>query len=194
VPINQHLPTIEAEAETPRRATEEVALRAIALMVVAVKGESLDQALTQELVERYRIRDALTPKERAFIDDPKPSEVDRIQFAWRYECLWVMLWALGFADDLQRPDHIVDVPKAVGVIVNLGRDRFVAQAALRPAGELLDAADLIYRYHWATREAELRGREPPAGLDPGVVMERHYALNWLIGYLGLDWDEVSTDT
>jgi len=85
-------------------------------------------------------------------------------------------------------------PKAVGVIVNLGRDRFVAQAALRPAGELLDAADLIYRYHWATREAELRGREPPAGLDPGVVMERHYALNWLIGYLGLDWDEVSTDT
>ena len=32
------------------------------------------------------------------------------------------------------------------------------------------------------------------GLNRGVVMERHYALNWLIGYAGRDWDEVSTDT
>ena len=28
----------------------------------------------------------------------------------------------------------------------------------------------------------------------GVVMERHYALNWLIGYSDQEWDDVTTDT
>jgi uncharacterized protein DUF4272 len=31
-------------------------------------------------------------------------------------------------------------------------------------------------------------------LDSGVVYERHYALNWLIGYMGREWDDVTTDT
>jgi hypothetical protein len=29
---------------------------------------------------------------------------------------------------------------------------------------------------------------------PGVIEERHYALNWLIGYFNQDWDDVATDT
>ncbi len=70
----------------------------------------------------------------------------------------------------------------------------MAQAKLRPQAELLDAADLIYRTHWAVRQARLDGEPSPAGLDPGVVHERHYALNWLIGYAGQAWDDMSTDT
>ena len=32
-------------------------------------------------------------------------------------------------------------------------------------------------------------------LHSGVVMERHHALNWLIGYSErADWDDVTTDT
>ena len=31
-------------------------------------------------------------------------------------------------------------------------------------------------------------------LDPGVTEERHYALNWLIGYMEQAWDDVSTST
>jgi hypothetical protein len=27
-----------------------------------------------------------------------------------------------------------------------------------------------------------------------VVYERHYALNWLTGYMDQDWDDISTDT
>ena len=37
--------------------------------------------------------------------------------------------------------------------------------------------------------------DPPAeSYDAGVVQERHYALNWLIGYCGQDWDNITTDT
>ncbi|HDS1213045.1 TPA: DUF4272 domain-containing protein [Shewanella algae] len=31
-------------------------------------------------------------------------------------------------------------------------------------------------------------------IDRGVVLERHYALNWLIGFENSDWDEVDTPT
>ena len=43
-------------------------------------------------------------------------------------------------------------------------------------------------------DARISGRQPPAGLDPGVVYERHYALNWLIRYSDQEWDDISTDT
>ena len=55
------------------------------------------------------------------------------------------------------------------------------------------AGDRIYRYHWAVRDARIRG-ESVDGLDAGVVVERHYALNWLIGYLDQAWDDITTDT
>jgi Domain of unknown function (DUF4272) len=104
-----------------------------------------------------------------------------------------MLWALGFVDDLARPDKICDVPNAVALLRDLGRDGFLKKAKLRPMREILDAADLIYREHWATTEARIKNQPAPGGLDPGVVQERHYALNWLIGYSDQEWDNVTID-
>jgi hypothetical protein len=82
----------------------------------------------------------------------------------------------------------------VGILKSGSRKELLSKSGIRGKMEILDEADLIYRYHWATRGAELKGKSPPAGLDPGVVYERHYALNWLIGYMGQEWDDVSTDT
>ena len=65
---------------------------------------------------------------------------------------------------------------------------------LRAKTRILDEADLIYRYHWAIRDALRRGNPSSGSLHPGVVMERHKAFNWLIGYQGQDWEDVSTDT
>lgn len=194
VPYIEHLPVIETAAKIMPRPSEEVALRAIALAVVAVKGETADESLTRNVIKRFDISSAFTPEERAFIEDSSPSEQDSVRFTWRYECFNVMLWALGFIDELGRPDEIVDVLAAVGILRELGRDGFVSKAQLRPMSEILDEADLIYRYHWAVADARIKGEEPPAGLDPGVVYERHYALNWLIRYRDQVWDAVSIDT
>jgi hypothetical protein len=46
----------------------------------------------------------------------------------------------------------------------------------------------------ATRNARIKGQQTPADLNPDVTEERHYALNWLTGYLEQAWDDVSTDT
>ncbi|PDT34151.1 hypothetical protein CO671_22240 [Rhizobium sp. M10] len=194
VPTIDHLPTIEAESASRRRDNKAVVQRAIALAIVAVKGETGDHAMGQTLIRQFDAASFLTPKERAFMDDPDPSEQDRVNFTWRYEGVHVMLWALGITPELERPDHICDVPLIANTLRELGTDGLMRRAKLRPQKELLDAADLIYRYDWAAVNARLKGEEPPAGLNKGVVYERHYTLNWLIGYMDQDWDDISTDT
>jgi hypothetical protein len=72
--------------------------------------------------------------------------------------------------------------------------QFIADAKLRPMSAILDQADKIYRYHWAVVDARVNGKSSLAKLEPGVTMERHYALNWLIGYMEQEWDDISTDT
>jgi len=193
VPFAEHLPLIETEDGSTRRTTEQVATRAMALCSVAVKGEGLEQEIIDKLIDKYKLSSAFSPSEKEFINNLNPSQHDRIQFTWRYECYWIMLWALGFVDPLERPDKICDVRFAVSLLHENGRDGFL-KGRLRPQSEILDAADLIYRYHWAVVDARINNRESPAGLDGGVVRERHYALNWLIGYQGQEWDDISTDT
>lgn len=193
VPIDVHLPLIETESMIARRSDEAVALRAIALAIVA-QAAHRDRAATSALIEAYDIAAEFTPQERAFIDDAQPAPRECVQTSWRIECAWVLLWALGFVDALGRPADQIGPGEVVRILKDRRRDGLVAAARLRPTGELLDAADLIYRYHWAVRDAEFHGRAPLAGLDPDVVAERHHALNWLIGYGDAERDEVRTDT
>lgn len=194
VPINKSLPVIETEQETKHRSKDEVAYRALALLVVAVKDEGLEQPIVEKVIETYGLAGYFTPNERAFIRNETPSEHDRVQFTWRYEAAWVLLWALGYVEELPKPTGICDVPRAVKFMHERSAAQFIADAQLRPLNEILDQADRIYRYHWAVVDARVNGKPAPASLEPGVTMERHHALNWLIGYMDQAWDDVSTDT
>ena len=53
---------------------------------------------------------------------------------------------------------------------------------------------MIYDAHWKVRDAQINGRPVPEEIIPGLVQERHHAINWLMGYCGQEWDEVTTDT
>lgn len=194
VPVNAALPVIESGAEARRRSVEEVAARAMALLIVAVKAEGLEQARLDEIVARYRLSGDFTPEERTFLARTSFDDATRAKFSWRYEAAWVLLWALGYVDRLDRPDHPMDPATATTIMVERDRAGFIRDARLRPLAEILDQADLIYRYHWAVVDARIHDRPPPAGLNPDVVMERHQALNWLIGYMDQAWDDVTTDT
>lgn len=194
VPLNRSLPVIETEKEAKRRTKDEIAYRALALLVVAVKGEGLEQAIVEKIVQDYGLDLHLTPKERIFIRNAAPSHRDRVQFSWRYEAAWTLLWALGYVEKLDKPTGICDVPRAVKFMQERDAKQFIAEAKLRAMPEILDQADRIYRYHWAVVDARINGQKAPAGLEPGVTLERHYALNWLIGYMDQEWDDISTDT
>ena len=74
-------------------------------------------------------------------------------------------------------------------------DEMVAAAKLRDVSEILDEADLIYRYHWACVDARVNGSEPLQGLEESVVMERRAGLWWMLDIDGQDdWDDVAMDT
>ena len=194
VPTLDTLPVIETASEARLRSADDIVRRAIALVLIANKGELNDQEFVEQLIADFAARDDFSPNETAFIANPNTSPIERTQFLWRYEALNVLLWAVGFVDTLERPDHIIDVGKVVDVFRDNGRAGLLAKAKLRPLSEILDDADLIYRTHWAVTDARINGRASPSGLDGGVVMERHYAFNWLIGYMGQEWDDVTTDT
>jgi hypothetical protein len=195
IPFLGALYCIEPAAEALKRSKEEVALRTLCLLIVALKGEGLEQELVEQALKSYELRPHLTPKELAFVLDSSPSQHDRIQFSWRYEAAWALLWALGFVAQLGQPDKICDVKFAVGTMSERTTSQFIEDSELRPIAGILDQADLILRYHWAVRDAHLKGQQIPAALDPGVTEERHRAFNWLIGfYKEQAWDDITTDT
>lgn len=194
VPVNAELPFIESAAEALKRSKEEVALRTVCLLFVAAKAEGLGQEVAERVLELYGLRSHLTPKELAFVLDNSPSQHDRVQFFWRYEAAWTLLWALGFVAQLGKPDRICDVVFAAKTVAKTTTSQFIEDSKLRSIADILDQADLIYRYHWAVKHAGSEGQQMPAVLHPDVTLERHYALNWLIGYLEQAWDDVSTDT
>ncbi len=203
VPFIRHLPRMETRDEVRLRSKEDIAYRSLALTVVTAKASGMRQPSVENAVKHLGLSSHLSPRERAFILDPTPPHQDVVHFSWSGEAAWPLFWALGFVDRLDRPTPVVgerDLPQAVHAVQDHGAQPYIESARLRSLDEVLDETDLIFRYHWAVREAWLRGHKMPAGLDPSVVQERHHALNWLLVPVDEepedwpDWDDVDTST
>ena len=193
LPAIDHLPVVEDEATIKPRSTEEVGRRCLATLACAVKGEGLEKEVVDEVVRTFSVAPHFSPNERRFIGKAKPERQELIDAAWGYECVHVFLWALGHVKELKPPSSICDVATEAALVRDLGPEGFFKQARLRPLAEILDAADLYYRLHWAAIDLRLKGKRSEAA-DEGIIRERHRALNWLIRYMGQEWDDVQTDT
>jgi hypothetical protein len=194
IPFAAGLPPVASDTTVTLRPQDEVVDRTLALAYVALKGEGLEADSLAGFDQAYGARDHLSPLEQAFADNPTPDEQARMNATWRYEALHVMLWALGYVPELDYPDHLCDPGTDVGLLAPLSEAEFRERARRRPAPEILEAADLTYRYAWACVDARLHQRPAPVGLESGVVHERLYALNWLTTWFEEEWDDVSTDT
>ncbi|MDO5641694.1 MAG: DUF4272 domain-containing protein [Paracoccus sp. (in: a-proteobacteria)] len=193
VPVLDGLPVIAGESRSLRRESRPVAERLLGAMIASVKAETNDYDLGQSLLDQYEARPYLTPAEQAFMDDPDPDQQTITDTAWRYEGVLVLFWALGLYDALPPGDQIADVGDMGAMLSVMGPEGLFDLAVLRPQAELLDMADYYYRLHWAVTDARLKGQALPGG-DASIVLERARALNWLYGYGGQSWDEVSADT
>ena len=204
--VTPWLPLLWERAEEPGRTVEEVCRRAAALLIVSLYsecrvGEHMSYEESREfvnpIIESYGAEESFfSPEEWTYLNDPNSTEQTQIQYAWQYENLWVMEWALGLTDDLFWPTRICDVPQSVRIMREYpSMEELTAAARLRPRKELLDQADLIYRLHWACVDARVMGMPAPQELEEGVVMERHRALFWLAGCDEMcPWDDVDLST
>lgn len=198
ISISATLPPVIAEEEVELRSPEAVVRRAYALLAVALRAESLatNAPLNRdELAEKLPVAfESLSPREEAFLAEEAPPQQAIVDHAWQYEALYLLEWALGLVPELPFPTSICDVPLTARTLLKADGFELAVKARLRPAAEILDALDLTYRLHWRTRESQRNDEPVPAGLDAGVIQERHHALNWLVQSEGAAWDDVDTPT
>ncbi len=98
-----------------------------------------------------------------------------VNMGWKYESLWILLWALGIAEDIGEMDKICDCE----FVMDFFRDGGLKnRSKSRSLDEILSKLDLVYRYHWACVDARINGKKV-ARLDEEVVMERRAGLEWL---------------
>lgn len=197
IKINRNLPCIESEEETTLRTPKEIAQRVSALAVVnLVAFNSISPEEATQYLQNYNLWDFTTENEKEFLANPTDDK--KANESWKCEGIWVLMWALNKIETLDFPDEFCDLENIDPDNYPVGQDKdpniFIDSiVSIRSKSEILDANDLYYRFNWACVDERINGREIE-GINPGIVYERQYALNWLINYIDQDWDSVSCDT
>lgn len=197
IKINKHLPCVESERETTIRSAKEIAERASILAVtnlVAFNSISSEEAV--DYLQNYKLWESVTEGEKEFLANPTDDR--KMYETWKCEGIWTLMWALKKVDTLDFPNEFCDLGNISAENYPVARDKdpfeFInAVHEVRSKKEILDAADLYYRYNWACVDERINGRQIE-NINPGIVYERQYALNWLIHYMDQDWDNVTCDT
>jgi hypothetical protein len=187
----------DESGEDEIRPAQEVARRCLALF--AVVGTALG-APRDEILSWLRTEGLwgdLTEHEVAYLEQADPPRKAHINFGWQSERLIVLLWAIGKIQEL--PDSATQCDTSIfkSILPPFARTStrtFIAQASLIDEDSLWEQADFYLEYHWKARNAQLHERSMPSDIDIEIVQERHHAINWITGYDGLQWDEVTTDT
>lgn len=185
---------IEAEKDVEIRTKDEIVDRVFALLYIGLKSEGLEKAYLNKVHKEYHIGSKLTTNEQKYVYAKEATNQQQVNANWRYESLHVLLWSLGYIDNLSYPNEMCNVADDVKLIHDLGPNKFRENAKVRSKEEILDQADLILRYDWASVNARIKKESAPGGLNSSVVYERHYSLNWLIQFMDQDWDNVTTNT
>jgi len=190
------LPPLPCEYEIELRSTQEIFHRTLSLFAVAVRAESM---ATSNPIEIATLKERLpggflelSPLEGKFMADDAPEDSQVAQFGWRYEGVALLLWSLNMLPELPFPSAICDVPKLAKI--TWGWSSWQDKIELRSVSEILNCLDLHYELHWLVRQAGINKEKQGSDIDAGVVLERHYALNWLTKFENADWDSVDTPT
>ena len=195
--IPSGLPLIEAESETKLRTAEEVLHRLVALWAVAGTAHLPNNEFFRAYVVHANATDWLSGRERNFLLSDNRKEEDRIHFSWQIESLYFLGWCAGLISKIEIPKTESSVGPFMHLFPQEGEDlsALCAAISLRPVSAVLDWSDLLYRLHWAVRQAKLDKASLSHVVVPGAVQEWHRAANWMTRYEDEDdWDDVGADT
>jgi Domain of unknown function (DUF4272) len=195
IPFNFGLPPIEEESDAIIRTAAEIAKRIFILVYLGVYSENVDKNEIIEFLKSEELWNSVSEYEKKMLLKKKLTEKDKINISWRSEGIYLMLWTINKIDNLGLPIEQCDIGEMLDLLPNTfdSTKEFVQNATIRPLAEILDKSDLIYRLHWAAREADSNDEDIPANIDTGIIQEWHHAINW-ITYYDENWDEIATDT
>jgi Domain of unknown function (DUF4272) len=196
IPFLESLPCIETDEKTELRSPEEIGIRMVCLFCLIGSAFSPSLKTYKTYLQKHRFWNHLTPEETQFLHSPTPNAGTVTNFTWRCEALFLLMWAVRLVEKLPWPDRETPTNEILSRFPPLDHAlwSFIHNLGSRPKEEILDVSDLLYRLHWAVRNAQLDGQPAPSGLNQGVIFEWHHAINWITKYENLDWDDVRTDT
>ena len=193
IKVNANLPCVPDSSNVSLRTKEEVINRAYSLMIIAVYGEGINKDQLKKPIAEKEIN-GFTPKEQYLLSLEEMNDQQMAYCTWRYESLYTILWALRIFNELKLPSEICNVQEVVSSILQPSRIDLVERSELRSTEEILDELDKTFRMNWACVDARIKDEQVSGSINPSIIYERHYALNWLIRYQNQDWDDVQTNT
>jgi len=193
IKINRNLPCSPSSENITLRGVQKVIERVYALTIIAAKAGGVPHENLAKSVEVKNIQ-GFSPRENIIYQKAELDDQEKTYATWRYESLTALLWAINILPELNYPSDICDVKLVVGKIMQPSREDFEANAQLRSTSEILDKLDKIYRMNWACVDARIKGHQVSGNINPSIIYERHYALNWLTRYQNQEWDDVQTNT
>lgn len=195
IPINPWLPVIEEEADTIVRTAEDIAKRIIILLYLGGYAEDGDRKEIIDFLQAESLWDSVSDYEKELLSKRRLTEKDKIKISWQSENIYLLLWAINKIDLLDLPIEHCNIGEMFDLLPGPFEPTqdYIQNATVRSKPEILDKSDLIYRLHWAAREANLRNQDIPGDIDIEILQEWHYAINW-VTYYNDDWDDIQTDT
>jgi hypothetical protein len=196
IPYLPSLPYIESDEETRLRSAEEIGIRIACLFGLVGTAFHTDDKVFADYLREHELWNHLTAKERFFLVEG-PSDLKRARnLSWRCEAMVVLMWSVHLFETLPLPREQTETKEIVNRFPGVEESPWpwIRKLSTRNKAEILDASDLIYRLHWATRQAGIEKKPPPGGINPDMVQEWHHAINWVTRYDNQEWDDVATDT
>jgi hypothetical protein len=179
------------------RSAEEIATRAIVLFAVVGVGLGANRAEVWNWLNAQNLAELLTPRERSVMEGPEPTRKQLMNAGWQSEALFVLLWALQKIEELPPANAQCNTSELQAILppyAEISVRSFIQTATRRSDNALVAMADEMLDLHWRARDAAIHNRAPPHDVNIEIIQERHHGINWVIGYDGAQWDEVTTDT
>ena len=107
---------VDGDEEVELQSAQDVARRTLVLWAIELRAEGMPQDEAIGLIKQLELWDSVSPDEKQFLedDDPDPDECE--QLVWRLESIWVLLWSLGYIDELDWPRGMCDVSQIVEIL------------------------------------------------------------------------------
>lgn len=198
--FQEEIPPIQPASEVKLRSFDEICKRAIAALLSTQAAIELSDK-NPEGIEKFKrlmiyfgAEECLNKRE-ALVMENKASKQDLVEVVWEYECCWALFWILGLIDDISDAGTICDCEKAIRFVSQCESiEDFKSKCSPRSIDEILDMADLYFRYDWACdHHSHIDSDWPIGSLDSDIVYERRLAIEWTMRSTD-DWFDITLHT
>lgn len=184
ISVDTNIPNLPETDMVKLRKADMVAKRLVILD--ALIATTVDEVEKEDAVVSLEdeVWSSLTTWEKTyFSNNDTPTEQEIIDLGWKIEASKILLWSINLIDTIDDPIEEWDAEEPIEEIILAkyeSLDDFIQKAQLRSKEEILGQADLMFRAQaFCDKDLSI------APFDSGIVYERNYALQWLIGTM--DW-------